>query len=191
VSIVLYTADDCPFCVRTRLVLAGKDIDHERVEIDLSNKPAWLQEMNPRNRVPVIRTADDDVLWESEALNEYLEEIHPDPAMMPDDAAGRARVRALMRRFEDFSDAYYAARRSEPGAHDDVREQLAELDERLSSGTYLAGEEYSLADPGWWPWIVRMPRIGIDLEPYPAVVAWCERLALRPEYASELSLLTV
>ena len=39
VSIVLYTADECPFCVRTRLVLDGKGIDHERVEIDLGNKP--------------------------------------------------------------------------------------------------------------------------------------------------------
>jgi glutathione S-transferase len=146
--------------------------------------------MNPRNRVPVIRDGD-AVLWESEALNEYLEEIHPDPAMMPDDAVGRARVRALLRRFEDLSDAYYAARREEPGAHDDVREQLAWLDAQLEERTHMAGDEYSLAEPGWWPWIVRMPRIGIDLAEYPAVVAWCERLAQRPEYAAELSLLIV
>jgi glutathione S-transferase len=189
-SIVLFTADECPFCVRTRLVLDGKGIEHERVEVDLGDKPAWLREMNPRNRVPVIRDGD-AVLWESEALNEYLEEIHPDPAMMPDDAVGRARVRALLRRFEDLSDAYYAARREEPGAHDDVREQLAWLDERLEEHTHMAGDEYSLAEPGWWPWIVRMRRIGIDLAEYPAVVAWCERLAQRPEYAAELSLLSV
>ena len=36
-----------------------------------------------------------------------------------------------------------------------------------------------------------MHRIGIDLAAYPAVVAWCERLAQRPEYAAELSLLSV
>ena len=75
-SIVLYSAEECPFCVRTRLVLAGKEIEHELVEVDLGDKPAWLREMNPRNRVPVLR-AGDDVLWESEALNEYLEEISP------------------------------------------------------------------------------------------------------------------
>jgi glutathione S-transferase len=190
VSIVLFTADECPFCVRTRLVLDGKGIDHERVEIDLSDKPAWLREMNPRNRVPVIRD-DDAVLWESEALNEYLEEIHPDPAMMPRDPVGRTRVRALMRRFEDLSDAYYAARRDEQGAHDDVLAQLAWLNERLASQPYLVGDEYSLAEPGYWPWIVRMSRIGIDLAAYPAVVAWSERLAQRPEYAAELNLLSV
>jgi glutathione S-transferase len=190
VSIVLYSADECPFCVRTRLVLAGKGVDHDLVEVDLGNKPGWLREMNPRNRVPVIRDGD-AVLWESEALNEYLEEVHPDPAMMPGDPAGRARVRALLRRFEDLSDAYYAARRGEQGAEADVREQLAWLDERLSAQPHLAGDEYSLAEPGWWPWIVRMPRIGIDLEgEYAAVAAWCERLARRPEYAAELSLLS-
>ncbi len=187
-SIVLYSADECPFCVRTRLVLDGKRIDHETIEVDLGNKPSWLREMNPRNRVPVLRDGD-TVLWESEALNEYLEEIHPDPAMMPGDAAGRARVRGLLRRFDDLSDAYYAARRGQPGADDDVREQLAWLERTLAAQPYLAGEEYSLAEPGWWPWIVRMPRIDIDLEQYPALADWCERLARRPEYAAELSLL--
>ena len=44
----------------------------------------------------------------------------------------------------------------------------------------MAGDEYSLAEPGWWPWIVRMPADPDDLAEYPAVVAWCERLARRP-----------
>ena len=102
-SIVLHSANECPFCVRTRLVLAGKGIAHELVEVDLRNKPEWLRELNPRNRVPVLKDGD-AVLWESEALNEYLEEIRPEPAMMPGDAVGRARVRLLLRLFEDLSD---------------------------------------------------------------------------------------
>jgi glutathione S-transferase len=188
VSIVLYSANECPYCVRTRLVLAGKAIDHELVEVDLGSKPGWLRELNPRNRVPVLKDGD-IVLWESEALNEYLEEIRPNPAMMPDDAVGRARVRSLLRLFEDLSDAYYGARRDEIGAEADVREQLAGLDERLTDQPYLAGDRYSLAEPGWWPWVVRLHRVGVDVAQYPAVEAWCERLAQRPEYAAELSLL--
>ena len=103
-------ADSCPYCVRTRLVLAAKGIEHESVQVDLSNKPAWLREMNPRNRVPVLEH-DGHVIYESEALGEYLDEVFPEPRMMPADAVGRADVRMLMRRFEDLSDAYYAARR--------------------------------------------------------------------------------
>jgi glutathione S-transferase len=187
VSITLYSADECPYCVRTRLVLNGKGIAHQLVEIDLRDKPAWLRQLNPRNRVPVL-DSDGAVLWESEALNEYLEETRPDPPMMPADAAGRARVRSLMRRFEDLSDAYYAARR-EDGALEAVNAELDWLETLLADRSYLAGDRYTLAEPGYWPWIVRLHRVGADLSSYAAVSAWSERLAARPEYAAELSLM--
>ena len=187
-STILYAADSCPYCVRTRLVLSGKGIAHELVDIDLSDKPAWLRDLNPRNRVPVLEI-DGDVVYESEALNELLEELHPEPAMMPPDPAGRARVRALMRRFDDLSDAYYATRRGEDGAEQRLRAELDWLDARLSAQPYLAGDTYSLAEPGWWPWVSRLGRVGVDVADYPAVASWCERLEQRPEYAAELKLL--
>jgi len=71
-----------------------------------------------------------------------------------------------------------------------VRSQLAWLDQLLSRQPFLAGDRYTQAEPGFWPWIVRLPRIGIDIAPFPAVVAWRDRLAQRPEYAAELSLLS-
>jgi glutathione S-transferase len=184
----LYSAVDCPFCVRTRLVLDGKGIPYDLVEVDLSDKPGWLRELNPRNRVPVLDIGG-TVLYESEALNEYLEETHSDPAMMPGDPAGRAHVRLLMRRFEDFSDAYYATRRGEPGARDDLEAELASLDRLLSGRPYVAGDAYTLADAGWWPWIARLHRLDVDGSDYPAIAAWSGRLLTRPEYAAELDLL--
>ncbi|HEY0388193.1 MAG TPA: glutathione S-transferase family protein [Gaiellales bacterium] len=183
--LTLYSAIECPFCVRTRLVLDGKRIVHDVVEIDLRDKPAWLRDLNPRNRVPVLDDGG-SVLYESEALNEYLDETHPDPAMMPPDPAGRAHVRLLMRRFDDLSDAYYAARRDEPGARDALEAELASLDRLLAGREYLAGDAYTLADPGWWPWIARMHRVGVDVERHPAVAAWSRRLASRPEYSAEI-----
>jgi glutathione S-transferase len=187
-SITLFHADTCPYCVRTRLVLDGKGVEYESVEVDLRNKPPWLREMNPRNRVPVIRHGD-VVLSESESLDEYIDELYPDPPMMPRDAADRAWVRILMRRFEDVSDPYYAVRRGEPGAEEDIHRQLAWVEELLSSGPYLAGSHYTLADPGYWPWIARLPGLGVTLDSYPAISAWCSLLEQRPEYAAELSLL--
>jgi glutathione S-transferase len=176
--------------VRTRLVLNGKGIEYELVDVDLSDKPAWLRDLNPRNRVPVMKV-DGQVLTESEALDEFLDEYQPQPAMMPADPIGRARVRALMRRFEDFSSAFYNARRGEDGAEEELRAQLSWLDERLSAQPYLAGDQYSLAEPGWWPWVSRLSRIGVDVADYPAVAAWSARLEQRPEYAAELTLLAV
>jgi glutathione S-transferase len=188
VSLTLYSAVDCPFCVRTRLVLDGKGLAYDVVEIDLRDKPPFLRELNPRNRVPVL---DDDgaILYESEALNEYLEETRPETPMMPAGPVERTRVRMLMRRFDDLSDAYYAARRDEPGGRDQLDAELAWLDRLLAGRAFLAGDSYTLADPGWWPWIARMHRVGVDVAQFPAVAAWSDRLAERPEYAAELSLL--
>jgi glutathione S-transferase len=98
-------------------------------------------------------------------------------------------VRSLMRRFEDLSDAYYAARRGEDGGLVAVNAELVWLETLLADGSHLAGDRYTLAEPGYWPWIVRLHRVGADLSSYPAVTAWSERLAARPEYAAELSLL--
>jgi glutathione S-transferase len=186
-SITLYSADTCPYCVRTRLVLSAKDIDHEVVQIDTSDKPAWLRELNPRNRVPVL-DVDGTVLVESEVLNEFLEETYPDPPMLPPDPAGRARARAVLRRFEDLTDAYYGAWRGRRPVEDTYAE-LEWVSRALEQHEYLAGDSYTLADPGVWPWIVRMHRVEVDIKRYPAIVGWCDRLAERPEYASELNLL--
>ena len=187
-SITLYSADACPYCVRTRLVLNGKGIEYDLVQVDLSDKPAWLRELNPRNRVPVL-DVDGQVLWESEALNDYLDETHPQPAMMPSDPVERARVRIVLRRFEDLTDAFYAARREEDGAIEALHAELAWVSSQLEDGGYLVGDTYTLAEPGVWPWITRLYRVGVDVGQYPAIAAWCDRLAERPEYAAELSLL--
>jgi glutathione S-transferase len=181
-------ADSCPYCVRTRLVLAAKGVNHESVQVDLSNKPRFLRELNPRNRVPVLEH-DGHVIYESEALGEYLDEVFPEPAMMPADAVGRARVRILMRRFEDLSDAYYAARRGEDGAVEEMHEQLRWVEQLLSAHDHLAGDDYTLAEPAYWPWIVRVDRVGGSLEGFPAILAWLERLDARPEYRVEHELL--
>ena len=175
--------------MRTRLVLSGKGIEYDLVQVDLSDKPAWLRELNPRNRVPVL-DVDGQVLWESEALNDYLDETHPQPAMMPSDPVERARVRIVLRRFEDLTDAFYAARREEDGAIEALHAELGSGSHRSSrTAATWSATRYTLAEPGVWPWITRLYRVGVDIGQYPAIAAWCDRLAERPEYAAELSLL--
>ena len=51
----LYDAARCPYCARVRIVLAEKGVPCETVEIDLSDRPAWLYEKNPAGKVPVWR----------------------------------------------------------------------------------------------------------------------------------------
>ena len=52
--LTLYDAARCPYCARVRIVLAEKDIEYETIEIDLSDRPAWIYEKNSTGRVPVV-----------------------------------------------------------------------------------------------------------------------------------------
>ena len=116
-AIVVYDAPRCPFCARTRIVLAEKGVPYDTVTIDLDDRPAWLVARNPPDgRVPVLEE-DGWVLPESAVIDEYLEERYPEPALLPDDPGERAAARLLVFRFDDaLGDPYYAFRREEPGA---------------------------------------------------------------------------
>jgi len=99
----LYTSERCPYAARTRIVLAEKGLDYEAVEIDLSDRPAWLYEKNPLGRVPVYEEDGGLVLPESAVIMEYLEERYPEPALWPADPAERALGRLwLLRALDRF-----------------------------------------------------------------------------------------
>ena len=106
--LTLYDAPRCPFCARTRIVLAEKAIPYETVIVELSPRPDWIVELNPPyGKVPVL---DDDgwILPESAVIDEYLDERFPEPPLLPDDPAERAAARLLVFRFDDVGEPYYA-----------------------------------------------------------------------------------
>ena len=188
----LYTAERCPYAARARIVLAEKGLDYDAVEIDLDDRPAWLYEKNPLGRVPVYEEDGGFVLPESEVIMEYLEERYPEPALWPADPAERALGRLWLQRFDDrLGDAYYAVRRGTEGARDALDAELGELDRVLEAQPYLTGREYGLADIGYVPWLLRATeRLEVELEPFPALASWLERVAARPAVAAERELVS-
>src|SRR5256714_15619218 len=120
---------------------------------------------------------------------EYVEERFPEPPLWPDDPAARALGRFWLDRFGvRLGDDYYALRRGEPSRLD---ERLRDLDAALEAQSFLSGRDYGLADIGYVPWILRAgSNLGVDLEPFPALSAWLERLSERPTIAAELELTT-
>ncbi len=91
-SVELYSYDACPFAQRTRIVLAEKGVDYDLHEVDLQNKPDNWNEISPYGKVPVLRHAGGTV-YESAIINEYLDEVFPEPPLMPDTALERAYAR--------------------------------------------------------------------------------------------------
>lgn len=184
--ITLYDADRCPYCARTRIVLAEKGLEYETVEIDLDDRPAWIYEKNPLGRVPVLEE-DAFVLPESAVINEYLEERYPEPSLWPADPGERAFGRLLVFRFDELSKPYYALRREEEGAGERLASELAKLNAVLDARPYLSGREFGLADVAYVPWIVRArDRMGVELGSFAALGDWLERLSARPSIAAEL-----
>jgi RNA polymerase-associated protein len=184
--ITLYDADRCPYCARTRIVLAEKRVEHETVVIDLDDRPAWIYEKNPLGRVPVIEE-DTFVLCESAVIDEYLDERYPEPALLPADPGARALARMLIFRFDELSRPYYAVRRGDEDARPRLDAQLGKLAALLEAQPFLTGAEFGLADVAYVPWILRArDRMDVDVTSFTALAEWLERLSQRPSVANEI-----
>jgi stringent starvation protein A len=184
--LTLYDAARCPYCARVRIVLAEKLVEYETVEIDLTDRPAWIYEKNSTGRVPVVEE-DAWVLPESAVIMEYLEERYPEPALLAADPAERALARLLIFRHDDFTKPYYALRRGEEDAAARLDAELAKLDAVLAGRPWLGGSAYGLADIAYVPWLLRArDMLGVDVERFPNVAEWLGRLAERPAVAEEV-----
>ena len=173
--ITLYDAARCPYCARVRLALAEKGIAYEPVEIDLSNRPAWLYDKNATGRVPVLEE-DTLVLPESVVIMEYLEERYPEPALLPADPAARALERLRVFRFDqELGRDYYAFRRGDEN----------ELLDRLSA---FQPQRYGFAAIAYLPWILRArDMLGVEL-PAP-LEEWLAEVSERPAVREERGVL--
>jgi glutathione S-transferase len=190
----LYDSPECPFCQKTRIVLAEKDLSYEIVPVDLQageqKRPEFLK-LNPFGKVPVL--IDDEVIvYDSTVINEYLEDEYPHPQLMPADSAARARVRS----FEDYADNAFIpltgtimrelrkpeAERDEAKlttSREQVAKQLAVIDGSLAGRNWLVGN-FSLADVAFAPRVVILPALGVSLDPeWRNVAGWIQRLNQR------------
>jgi len=167
----LIDATRCPYCARVRIALAEKGIEHDVTLVDLSDRPQWLRELNPpHGRVPVL-----DGLPESGVIMELLEELHPEPALLPVDTAARARARVQVHRFDaNLGDDYYAYRRGDPN---DLEAKL----ETLEVGQSL------FVDIAYLPWVIRArDMLGVTLPQ--RIADWLADLERRPSVAAEVEI---
>jgi glutathione S-transferase len=186
--LTVYDAARCPYCARVRIALAEKEIEYEAIEIDLSDRPAWLYEKNVTGRVPVIEE-DGWILPESAVIMEYLEERYPEPALLPADPADRALARLWIFRHDHFTRPYYGLRRGDEDAAERLDVELAKLDLALEARPWLSGAAFGLADIAYVPWVLRArDTLQVSLDRFPAVSGWVDRLVERPSIALEVDI---
>jgi maleylacetoacetate isomerase len=83
---------------RVRIALNLKGLKYEQVWVDLDagqQHQSDYKSVNPQMVVPSLVADDGSVLYQSMAIMEYLNEVYPEPPLLPADPKGRARVRAL------------------------------------------------------------------------------------------------
>lgn len=176
---------------RVRLVLGAKGLAYESVGVDLlagAHEAAAYRELNPSGYVPCL-LVDGVPFVESVAICELLEELVPDPPLLPREPAARARVRALVETVnagtQPLQNLNVLRRVSEDPAARNAwaahfigrglaafEEQLARLerhDPAAARGPFCHGERFGLADAYLVPQVYNARRFGVDLAPLPRV----------------------
>ncbi|NNL85217.1 MAG: glutathione S-transferase family protein, partial [Myxococcales bacterium] len=159
----LYTIPLAPNPSKLMIYLAEKGIEIEQVFVNLvkgEHRSAEHLARNPLGSLPVLELDDGGFLTESLVIMEYLEELHPEPVMIGETPAERARVRRL-ERIADLSVLLPIARivhatRSPIGlpaseeaaqrARRGLPEALSVLETSLAENPFVAGPEPSIAD---------------------------------------------
>ena len=187
---------------RVRIALAVKGLDYDQVAINLAQAAqtsVGFTLLNPQGLVPYL--IDDAAgLNQSLAIIEYLDEVYPDPPLLPGDALARARVRAVALQIACDIHPLNNLRvlnylRSPLGQPQDAIDTwyrhwvetgftaLEEIAER-ATGAYLFGDEVTLADVCLVPQMWNARRLQADIARFPALVAIDTRLNALPAVAA-------
>lgn len=159
----LYHFSISPFCRKLRLALAEKRIEVDAVEERYWERRRDFLRLNPAGKVPVLR-GENVILADSQAICEYLEEVKPEPRLLPDSPLERHEARRLIFWFDEkfhqevTSRLVYerlVRRMERKGSPDSNNLQLAlknlksnldYLHNLLDSRRWLAGDRMTLAD---------------------------------------------
>jgi len=189
---ILYSGNTCPFSQRCRIVLYEKGMDFQINDVDLYNKPEELAEMNPYNRVPVLKERD-LVLYESNIINEYIDDRFPHPQLMPADPVMRARARLFLFRFEQELFCHIETMEKGPTKMADksriiVRDSLTQIAPVFLKQKFMLGEEFSMLDVAIAPLLWRLEYYGIQLPKQAAPLQkYAERMFSRPAFIEALT----
>ncbi len=194
---VLYSGTTCPFSQRCRFVLFEKGMDFEIRDVDLYNKPEDISIMNPYGQVPIL-VERDLILYESNIINEYIDERFPHPQLMPADPVMRARARLFLFNFErelfvhvqqlERRDQVRDASKAMDKARAQIRDRLTQLTPIFIKNKYMLGEDFSMLDVAIAPLLWRLDHYGIDMPKTAApLLRYAERIFSRPAYIEALT----
>ena len=170
------------------ILLRAKDVEFDVTYVNLREKPDWFLRFSPHGKVPVLKVGD-EILFESSAIAEYLDEVVP-PRLHPEDPIARAKNRAWTDFTPTFAGAlskiHYAKTREDmETAVANAPAVLAKVETALAGrgndGPFFNGPKLSLVDAAYAPFLQRYLLIdeGLKndvLKDFPLINAWAETL---------------
>lgn len=188
----LYSGTTDPFSQRCRNVLYEKGMDFQITDVDVFNKPEDLAVMNPYNQVPVLIERD-LILYESNIINEYIDDRFPHPQLMPADPVMRARARLFLFRFEKELFSYIesiekGSQKAADKARATIRDNLAQIAPVFTKQKHMLGDEFSMLDVAIAPLLWRLDYYDIQMPKQSApIMKYAERLFSRPAFIESLT----
>jgi len=202
---VLYHAPLCPFSRKVRLTLREKGIDCDPQEERYWEKSADFLRRNPLGKVPVLRI-DGLTLCESMAICEYLDEVYPNPPLLPRDPRARVEARRLVGYFDDafyhevtvkvlgervlkkLTGAGYPDSRNVKEGVTAIKGHLDYMAHLLDHRRWLAGDVMTLADFAAAAHLSALDyRSDVDWHRQPAVKDWYAKIKSRPAFRGLLA----
>ncbi|PTQ03816.1 glutathione S-transferase family protein [Vibrio sp. ZF 223] len=178
--IKLVSFKNCPFVQRVMGALVMKNVPFEIEYIELNNKPQWFLDISPNGQVPVLITENDTVLFESDAIVEYLDDKYA-----PIEEVS-AEQKALDRAWSYQASKHYMPQCGTMGSKDketfetrltNLQKFCQKAENKLGDSDFFKGDYISNVDIAWLPLLHRASVIkegsGFDmLEGFPKVQKW-------------------
>ena len=192
---------------RVRIALNLKGLRYDTVGVHLQkegglNRKPNFQAINPQMRVPALKLESGEILTQSLAIIDYLDELHPQPPFLPHNPLQRAKVRALalaiacdIHPLNNVGPLRYL--KNELGQdqakidtwyHHWILEGFDAIEAMIAPGPYCSGQDVTLADICLVPQVANARRLKVPLDRFPKIVACdaaCAKLpafdAARPE----------